>query len=264
MHVHVPGASRGTGYRVADNLVLTATHVVETDAGDDSPIEVCLFETDEWVRAWVIGAEPADGLDMALLEVDAGGLPAPRTPAPQWGHLVGAAGVSVHAVGFSKAMKGDAGPDTHLIRGIVEPAHGAQAFGRGKASLAVDRDSIVPSRRPEWKSPWSGGSGAAVFAAHTGQLIGVITDDLDIADSARVLQVSLVEKAAWLVELAGNRISAVAPDDSDVAIPYQAGAPNPPPPPPVEDWLVERECTPLAFDYFLDGDTVLMTEEHRP
>ena len=30
------------------------------------------------------------------------------------------------------------------------------------------------------------------------------------------------------------------------------------------DWLVERDCTPLAFDYVLDDHTVLMTEEHRP
>ncbi len=26
------------------------------------------------------------------------------------------------------------------------------------------------------------------------------------------------------------------------------------------DWLAERECTPLAFDYHLDGVTVLMPE----
>ena len=26
------------------------------------------------------------------------------------------------------------------------------------------------------------------------------------------------------------------------------------------DWLVERDCTPLAFDYHLDGRTVLMPE----
>jgi len=26
------------------------------------------------------------------------------------------------------------------------------------------------------------------------------------------------------------------------------------------DWLAERDCTPLAFDYLLDDQTVLMTE----
>ncbi len=26
-------------------------------------------------------------------------------------------------------------------------------------------------------------------------------------------------------------------------------------------WLVERQCTPLAFDYFLDEDTVLVRED---
>lgn len=25
-------------------------------------------------------------------------------------------------------------------------------------------------------------------------------------------------------------------------------------------WIVERDCTPLAFDYYLDGQTVLMPE----
>ncbi len=27
-------------------------------------------------------------------------------------------------------------------------------------------------------------------------------------------------------------------------------------------WIVERECTPLAFDYFIDGDTDLMAAGH--
>jgi hypothetical protein len=30
------------------------------------------------------------------------------------------------------------------------------------------------------------------------------------------------------------------------------------------DWLAERECTPLAFDYHLDGHTVLMAESGEP
>ena len=31
------------------------------------------------------------------------------------------------------------------------------------------------------------------------------------------------------------------------------------------DWLIDRDCTPLAFDYYLDADTVLMPEERgRP
>jgi hypothetical protein len=30
------------------------------------------------------------------------------------------------------------------------------------------------------------------------------------------------------------------------------------------DWLMERDCTPLAFDYHLDARTVLMPEEHEP
>ena len=30
------------------------------------------------------------------------------------------------------------------------------------------------------------------------------------------------------------------------------------------DWLVERDCTPLAFDYHLDGSTVLMAEDPQP
>jgi hypothetical protein len=30
------------------------------------------------------------------------------------------------------------------------------------------------------------------------------------------------------------------------------------------DWLAERDCTPLAFDYYLDQDTVLMPEGQEP
>ena len=28
-------------------------------------------------------------------------------------------------------------------------------------------------------------------------------------------------------------------------------------------WLMERRCTPLGFDYFLDTDTVLMPEDRK-
>jgi len=28
-------------------------------------------------------------------------------------------------------------------------------------------------------------------------------------------------------------------------------------------WLMERGCTPLAFDYFLDTDTVLIPEDRK-
>jgi len=30
------------------------------------------------------------------------------------------------------------------------------------------------------------------------------------------------------------------------------------------NWLAERECTPLAFDYHLDDHTVLMAEDNEP
>ena len=29
---------------------------------------------------------------------------------------------------------------------------------------------------------------------------------------------------------------------------------------PSGNWLIERDCTPLAFDYYLDQGTVLMPE----
>lgn len=30
------------------------------------------------------------------------------------------------------------------------------------------------------------------------------------------------------------------------------------------DWIMERDCTPLAFDYYLDSSTVLAAEGDRP
>ena len=30
------------------------------------------------------------------------------------------------------------------------------------------------------------------------------------------------------------------------------------------DWITERDCTPLAFDYYLDSTTVLTAEGDRP
>jgi hypothetical protein len=244
VQVRCPGRSRGTGFLVTDDLVLTAAHVVAAP-GAGAETLVRLFDTaagpdDAWVPAQVVPTGAASGvLDVALLRVAVGALPALVTPAPGWGRIDGTAPISVFAVCFPTVMKDGRSSDSHMVRGIVEPAQGAA----GRAMLAITGGSIVPGRHLSEGSPWAGASGAAVFAAGTGQLVGVLTEDFDIAVDASVLTFTLVAAVDGLAELAG---AALAPIEASLAglgrelHPALAGAPDAEAAAWCRDWLRAR------------------------
>lgn len=260
MQVRCPGRSRGTGFLIADDLVLTAAHVVADAAEPGVGVEVRLFDPAKplempWVSAQVVPAGTnAEELDVALLRVAPGGLSAPGVPIPAWGRIEGTGPVPVFAVCFPKAMKDDAGLDSHVVRGVVEPLQGATRFVIGEATLMI-AGSIVPDRGSFDDSPWSGGSGAAVFAANTGQLVGVLTEDFKIATDASVLRFTLVAKVDGLAERAG--VPQVAPVGPRRRIQWPVLVGDPPP--EADSFQRRPELTEL-YQAFFDAKGVVVTE----
>ncbi|GAA1029116.1 hypothetical protein GCM10009565_58710 [Amycolatopsis albidoflavus] len=172
--VMVRSSQGGSGYRISDDLVLTAAHVV----GESG--EVKLFDTDNWLpfrRVWY-----DDDLDVALLKLEAIGLPT-VSPA-RWGLLSSAAPrVPVEAHGFPtfQALGADAPRDYEQIDGHVNPLSGA-----ARRQFHISVDSKLWRTGPH---PWPGMSGAPVLCH--GRLIGVITET--VGDSNRLAATPITE-----------------------------------------------------------------------
>jgi hypothetical protein len=172
--VMVRSSHGGSGYRISDDLVLTAAHVV----GESG--EVKLFDTENWLpfrRVW-----HDDDLDVAVLKLDAIGLPA--VPPTRWGLLSsGAPRVLVEAHGFPTfQVLGEGAPrDYEQIDGHVNPLSGA-----ARRQFHVSVDSKL------WRSgphPWPGMSGAPVLC--DGRLIGVVAET--VGDSPRLAATPITE-----------------------------------------------------------------------
>src|SRR5687768_10657714 len=98
--VYGDGDTAGTGYLVADGLVLTAAHVVEDGAAR--------LRFPAWDPTGLHPARPvwtSTGLDAALLRLDATGWRPPAGLSPvQWGRLVtGRTRIRAEALGFPDA-----------------------------------------------------------------------------------------------------------------------------------------------------------------
>lgn len=172
--VMVRSSQGGSGYRISDDLVLTAAHVVDESG------EVKLFDTDNWLpfrRVW-----HDDDLDVAVLKLEAIGLAA--VPPVRWGLLSsGAPRVLVEAHGFPnfQALGEGAPRDYEQIDGHVNPLSGA-----ARRQLHISVDSKL------WRSgphPWPGMSGAPVLCR--GRLIGVTTET--VGDSNRLAATPITE-----------------------------------------------------------------------
>ena len=155
----------GSGYLIADGLVLTAAHVLERVAGmaarEGEAAEVALMGG-EWQQATVAWVDALR--DVAILEcpgLRSGG----RT---RWGRLAGSDPLGWGAVGFPHAsLDEQTGRQPEHAYGRTSPISQRPA---GRLALTVESREAI-----EGDSPWGGLSGAAVFSGE--YLIGVIITD---------------------------------------------------------------------------------------
>ena len=155
----------GSGYLIADSMVLTAAHVLTRATGEEmlkgGLAEVAPFggEWREATIAWVDARR-----DVAVLRCP--GLRAEGEM--RWGRLVGADPLDWGAVGFPRAsLDQDAGRQPEHAYGRTSPISERLA---GRLALTVESREAT-----DGDSPWAGLSGAAVFSGD--HLIGVITAD---------------------------------------------------------------------------------------
>ncbi|MGW1558083.1 S1 family peptidase [Streptomyces sp. NPDC002144] len=144
--------SYGSGYHMDAGLVLTACHVVASEARNPVPASarVRFADTADWTEARVAWSDR--DLDAALLHIP--GSRSPMQPT-RFGELTGPdpqypAGCAV--VGFPQVQASDSGRDTMGVAGTVD-ASTLRFSGR----YQIDLTSL------EHRENWSGMSGAAVF-----------------------------------------------------------------------------------------------------
>ncbi|MEU5775273.1 FxSxx-COOH system tetratricopeptide repeat protein [Streptomyces venezuelae] len=180
MEIWNPGAGcSGTGYLVADRIVLTALHNV---LGATGRVEVRRLVpgagADRWATAELLWPERAQDpeVDVALIRVADGAGTVPDGADPvRWGRIDAAVveeRLGCLAVGFPRSEVRDGVRDTKEIRGHVESLTGLKSGGE-RITVYVDR--VAAPSKPDGKSRWSGTSGAALFAR--GRLVGVVTTD---------------------------------------------------------------------------------------
>ncbi len=154
----------GSGYLIADGLVLTAAHVLERTEGvpaqEGQPTEVACISAD-WMPATVAWVDA--GRDVAVLtcpELQADG-------EVRWGRLAGSDPLDWGAVGFPVASVDEAGRQAEHAFGRTSPISDRVA---GRLALSVESRQATGG-----DSPWAGLSGAAVFCGD--HLVGVVTAD---------------------------------------------------------------------------------------
>jgi hypothetical protein len=155
----------GSGYLIADGLVLTAAHVLEQAKGaaprEGQGAEAARLGC-EWQQATVAWVD--SGRDVAVLACP--GLSADG--GVRWGRLTGADPLDWSAVGFPVAsLEDQAGRQAEHAFGRTSPISDRAA---GRLALTVESREARGGG-----SPWAGLSGAAVFCGD--HLVGVITAD---------------------------------------------------------------------------------------
>ncbi|MDH6522520.1 hypothetical protein M2163_000970 [Streptomyces sp. SAI-135] len=191
VEVWVPLTRRvGSGYLLADHLVLTAYHVVR-DLPPNTPVEVRPLDRHarhRWLASqvcWPTAPVDLDRFpeqDVALLAIEESAWREERLPGRmRFGEVTGQERVPCQGIGFPDA---EARPgnlrDTMVVRGSVDPL---QAVKSRLMTVHVD-EGIVPRQRAGG-SGWAGASGTALFCGPL--LIGVLVTDRAVADDASVL-----------------------------------------------------------------------------
>ena len=155
----------GSGYLIADGLVLTAAHVLALRDGEaplqGQPAEV-KRACGDWqaaIAVWLDAARDVAVLSCPDMRADGG---------VRWGRLTGSEPVAWGAVGFPAASADDsAGYQSEHAWGQTSPI---SESGAGRLALTVESREAIGGG-----SPWAGLSGAAVFCGD--HLVGVVTTD---------------------------------------------------------------------------------------
>ncbi|MGW1672744.1 tetratricopeptide repeat protein, partial [Streptomyces sp. NPDC002324] len=178
----------GTGYLIADCLVLTAYHnIKQAGSASERAVEVrglALYgeQPAAWVAAEVVWPEQPPDIehdphtDAALLMITDGAWQPPISAKPvRWGRLPvpsaqTAGEVKCVAVGFPEAEQRDGKRDTKQISGHIETLSGLKS-----GLITAHIDQVATPGTAGSSSPWSGASGAALFCGSL--LTGVLTTD---------------------------------------------------------------------------------------
>ncbi|MFL6117136.1 MAG: tetratricopeptide repeat protein [Catenulispora sp.] len=236
------GKSFGTGYLVTGSTVLTAWHVVKAAAPggyvEIRPLTVTApgpsgppAPPGPWFRAavaWPASPGPSGSLDVALLAIEDPRWTVPKLTAVPWGRVVDDWPVAVVGLGFPDAAAVGGSPagvvrDTLPLRGHIDPLAHAKSAAR---HVLVGLDGpLIPARasEPNAPSPWSGASGAAVFAVDGGVLLAVSTTDHHLALDARSL---LATPVSALAEEPGFLAAAAAHGLTIEAVPVRGTSPD--------------------------------------
>lgn len=208
----------GSGYLIADGLILTARHVLNPPGRDLSSHsatgEGCevAYEIGEWHEAYFEVA--GEDIDAALLRTSLGrGLSTVR-----WAKLTGSDPVRWDAMGYPVAGLGPAGREPEHAWGEVSPL-----TADGTSWLGLTISSRRPRKTGAPDSGWAGLSGAAVVCAN--RLVGMITEDpAAYIDSLRAVRaeavlgdqgVAAVLGYPRLDDVGGQRVQRHDPPDTD-------------------------------------------------
>src|SRR5258708_22335713 len=171
VRAELPGAgvSVGSGTLLGERLVLTAAHVVFGDDGGPlraiqvGPPGINLLPAGRVV--WPDRYVPRGRPDAALVEIGGSTLGPPRWLGPvRWGRLTGrAANIACAAIGFPRVLRD---PDGVRVEDQISARINPGTARSTGARYDLHVTSSAPLMRPgdRYPSPWSGASGAGVFA----------------------------------------------------------------------------------------------------
>lgn len=174
----------GSGFRIASDLVMTASHLLQKTEGKSRQVIVVFAATGYKATGELVWNGDGFGLDCALIRIDpASDREFDDEYRTRWGKLTGTdPGIGGTAIGFPRTMREDTGmrqPDQ--VSGTLNPG---ALFGR-RYDLNVS--SASPPLRSKGVSLWSGLSGAALFSS--AYLIGVVVRDEPNFGSRRISSV---------------------------------------------------------------------------
>ncbi|WP_327418142.1 trypsin-like peptidase domain-containing protein [Streptomyces sp. NBC_01233] len=176
------GTSFGSGYLVADRLVLTAAHVA---GAVGQSVEVRL-DTRLVTGTVIWRASGADGAtsppDAALIEIDDEAYRPPDLPPVRWGWIAGRGpAVGCTATGYPDALvTQDGRAEPEQVRGEIMP------LTRDSNGLADVLPSSWPQPDPDGGTLWSGMSGAAVLSDSGHLVIAVLIEISENFDDRRL------------------------------------------------------------------------------